>query len=1013
MKHYSFVICGIATFISMLFPLDGHSQITTNYYDFIPTSPNVEEMTKYSTLPVSTYTGIPEISIPLGKLVCGPITLPIFLSYYAGGIKVDQVASNVGLGWSLNAGGVIGQTVHKEDDLTTSTRYVLSQEEVANNTHLTKDELFSLQMSNIDCAPDIFSYNFAGFSGQFVMDKDKKFYEVRGKQDFDIKYANHTFTLTDLYGNRYIFSDMETCETCTHYYNCSFSQNKLYQASADSRRYNVPTGYYLTKIEDPSGYFSINFYYTKEVYTVEGRLEGSLFFDVQSAKEGKTAWKEAGVLSQNGLDGSHTTQVPSGNFSQTSVTYNALKLSKIKTSTGEECNLAYSIADRKDLPGSKELQGLTITSQKGFPSKWIFAHSYFDSSVKAQDGRKQYLNYRLKLDAVKQMSLDNKDSLYYGLSYYAQKMPFRTSFCGQDMWGYCNGEPEQNETVQISKLFPVLDDIGYMDRETISMSGVYGYPSGSNTFAFPKGSDREVNPNFIHAYSLGSISYPKGKNYHFTYEPNVCFYAGSRIIGTYVVGGLRVQKITSYMDNNTNLKQEYSYCTKNTAGAYISSGSITSSPMQIIQQPLMLDNQKNGNVTYDIFLKLNSQTFAPAYTVGGDFIGYDEVTERTTEGKTVYRYMSSRNAPQKYKVALIRQYGDLYTESLSSSPFPAPHLSSGIGYLFTPTPNGFDGNCWERGLLTSKSIYDNKNSLIFFENYTYDYNQTRTIYGFEPFKPSSGNEQTAIRQYMYATRYEISIGKSLVRSCTTTEYRKDAKMSQNKSYTYNTFDLPYHITQTFNQKDSVVTQVSYPTDLKYGIYPSMVNKRIVGIPIETVVRHNGVIKDLKLNTYTLNNGMYLNNEKYTMSFNGSVPNGFNFFNGQEKDSRYAEPDYKVLAYNKQGNPIATIDRNGLNHVFIWDFSGRLRVHVENASLTSVLSYCPNLQNGQVVDSEIKQMRLGLTDSFVTDFRYNYGLVSSVTDAKGLSNYFKFDGLGRLVEEHDNEKSIVKKYEYHY
>ena len=202
----------------------------------------------------------------------------------------------------------------------------MSDEEVNEGKHLSSDEMLSLKLSNVDCEPDVFSYNFMGHSGQFLMDKDRNFYEIRGKQDFAIEYNGLAFILTDLYGNKYTFSGVETCETCTHLYNCSFSENKLYKAGADSRRYNVPTGYYLTKIQDPSGKHVINFYYTKENYTVDDRLEGSLFFDVQSAKEGKTGWKENGTLSKDSQEGCHVANVPEGNFWQTSITYNAYDL---------------------------------------------------------------------------------------------------------------------------------------------------------------------------------------------------------------------------------------------------------------------------------------------------------------------------------------------------------------------------------------------------------------------------------------------------------------------------------------------------------------------------------------------------------------------------------------------------------------------------------------------------------------------------------------------------------------
>src|SRR5580700_1992183 len=88
------------------------AQDTTNTIGNVSiASPTAAALGKYGDIPVSYNTGIPNVSIPIYTVKAGSLSLPISLSYHASGLKVQEQASWVGAGWSLNAGGVITRTV--------------------------------------------------------------------------------------------------------------------------------------------------------------------------------------------------------------------------------------------------------------------------------------------------------------------------------------------------------------------------------------------------------------------------------------------------------------------------------------------------------------------------------------------------------------------------------------------------------------------------------------------------------------------------------------------------------------------------------------------------------------------------------------------------------------------------------------------------------------------------------------------------------------------------------------
>lgn len=80
-----------------------------------PVTPVAYQFLKYLENPVDEYHGIPEISIPIYTIEAGSIKLPIILRYHAGGIRVAEEASWVGLGWNLEL-GTITQIINDRDD---------------------------------------------------------------------------------------------------------------------------------------------------------------------------------------------------------------------------------------------------------------------------------------------------------------------------------------------------------------------------------------------------------------------------------------------------------------------------------------------------------------------------------------------------------------------------------------------------------------------------------------------------------------------------------------------------------------------------------------------------------------------------------------------------------------------------------------------------------------------------------------------------------------------------------
>jgi len=146
-------------------------------------SPNAASLGLYGEVPVSLYTGTPNIDIPLYTLQEGKIKVPISLSYHASGVRVNQHPGWVGLNWNLNAGGAITRTVKDELD---EAQYFGAQWGFYFSHNLLNDndwdsKAFAIKMNTenygttsskkeaYDTEPDEFAFNFMGYSGKFYL----------------------------------------------------------------------------------------------------------------------------------------------------------------------------------------------------------------------------------------------------------------------------------------------------------------------------------------------------------------------------------------------------------------------------------------------------------------------------------------------------------------------------------------------------------------------------------------------------------------------------------------------------------------------------------------------------------------------------------------------------------------------------------------------------------------------------------------------------------------------------
>ncbi|WP_296148497.1 hypothetical protein [uncultured Flavobacterium sp.] len=94
-----------------------NAQLDKTIHEMTKPSPEVASLGKYGELPINHYTGTANIDVPLHEIDFDGLKIPINLNYSTGGIKPNEEASWVGLGWGLSVEPIITRSIRGIGDI--------------------------------------------------------------------------------------------------------------------------------------------------------------------------------------------------------------------------------------------------------------------------------------------------------------------------------------------------------------------------------------------------------------------------------------------------------------------------------------------------------------------------------------------------------------------------------------------------------------------------------------------------------------------------------------------------------------------------------------------------------------------------------------------------------------------------------------------------------------------------------------------------------------------------------
>jgi hypothetical protein len=527
----------------------------------------------------------------------------VALSYNSGnGLKVTDVASNVGTGWNLVAGGVItrlqvgepddqypyeGSGDHSEKDLTKYPSGILYVPEVTPNgcpvslknypIYQSENQQY-VQHNSIaeDKEYDYFAFQFNGKAGMFVLSTHVEFqgmgyfigdtkmlvtFETEDMTSLGIRTRIKSFTIQDVDGVKYKFSKLGL----TKLLRTQFCDPLFSEIRPQPPKFKSDHIYYQATFDvAPAGRpWIVGSWYLEEIIDPLTRVSQSPLV-YRKVTIGYTTREDTAYA---GDDISYNSSKNYSIVTRKKTITKTPDITSIIYPDGHVVSFNYQSADRFDFRNEKALASVDITYNGRALSRYLLKTSYFIKNrygTPVTDYQKRIA--RLCLMSVQKIGVDLKeDSPPYIFDYYIGSNVFDdfvppAFFYAKDIWGFYNGSSSKgfgNETISLNLID--FAEVSSSGDGNAKLKGLCFLNTGVSN-----GPVLNAKTGYAKNGLLRQIIYPTGGTLTYEYEQNTGILPQTST--TINIGGVHVSKTNSTDGGHSNgcanpISTQYSYVT--------------------------------------------------------------------------------------------------------------------------------------------------------------------------------------------------------------------------------------------------------------------------------------------------------------------------------------------------------------------------------------------------------------------------------------------------------------------